>query len=311
MKAFRGENNYWQTHLDAARALFVRIKYWITIPLHELGFTDASQNLIQRYGREDETANVISLSYDEILALDFFASALVWFDILSSVSTGLKPSYPEVFSSLLSDEEGRIQLCQLMGCKNWVMAIIMDIAILDDWKSEGERRGNLSLPEVARRGAAIEIRLKTGLLKSKLVPMDPRTDPCGERTVESQYVTQIFAYAAQVYLHVVQSGAYPEIIEIKESVIETLRAFQNFPDPRWVRHLVWPFCVAGCMAGEEYEDDFRRLAATAKMNVEAFGNLEKASAIMEECWRGRRRQRTDAWSWKTAMAGLGINVLLI
>ena len=259
----------------------------------------------------NETGSLASLPSDEALALNFFASALVWFDILSSVTTGEKPRYPDVFSSLLQVEDGSIQLCQLMGCKNWVMVIIMDIAILAEWKSAAQSCGNLSLLELARRAASIEARLKTGIAEHLEQPLDPTIDSCGIRTLESRYVTHIFACAAQVYLHVVVSGAYPEISEIKEGVKETLEAFRSLPDARWSRHLVWPFCIAGCMAEEQYEDDFRSIASTANMDGGVFCNFEKALAIMEECWRGRRGQRSHPWSWTTAMTSLGVKALLI
>jgi C6 transcription factor Pro1 len=312
LQVFRGGNNDWQTHLQAARALFVEIKDSFTMPVGHVDSRQAAQTSIQRQHRERHgTADLASLSPDEVLALDFFASALVWFDILSSATTGSKPEYPDVFSSLLHIEDGRIQLCKLMGCKNWAMVVIMDIATLAEWKSLGQRRGNLSLRELARRAASIEERLKAGIVENLKRPLDPQIDPCGVRSLESQYVTHVFACAAQTYLHVVLSGAYPEISEIKESVTATIKAFRSLPDVRWVRHLVWPFCIAGCMAAEEYEDDFRHIASTANMDGEVFGNFDKASAIMEECWRGRRRQKSSPWCWTTAMASLGLKVLLI
>lgn len=273
--------------------------------------TPADLNSPKQETGSPEVSTPASLSPDENSALEFFATALVWFDILSSATTGVKPEYSNVYSSLLDIESGRIQLCKLMGCQNWVMVIIMDIALLAEWKSAGESCSNLSHSELAKRAAAIVERLENGILKNRNRQIGDKSDPCGVRALESKYVTHIFACAAKVYVYVIQSGAHPRIAEIKDSVSEALKAFRNVPDVRWVRHLVWPFCVVGCMAEEEHEDDFRQIASLASMDGERFCNFQNALSIMEECWRGRKSQASVPWSWATAMSSLGITTLLI
>jgi hypothetical protein len=259
---------------------------------------------------ENDIAGAVSLTCSEVAALDFFASALIWFEILSCTTTGLKPAYPDIFSWLLHIEDGRIQLHKLMGCKNWVMVIIMDIACLDEWKTTRQEHEDLSLRELARRALVLEERLTAGMRENSKV-LSTQLDPYDVRGSESQAVTHVFACSAVTYLHVVTSGANPQLPEIKESVAETLKAFQKLPDARWVRNLVWPFCIAGCMADTEHETDFRAIASEASQDGQVFGKLRKALAIMEECWKGRRMGASSSWSWTTAMASLGTKVLLV
>ena len=52
-------------------------------------------------------------------------------------------------------------------------------------------------------------------------------------------ITELFALSAITYLHVVLSGAYPEL--------DTIYDFKDLADTKSL-HLVWPFCISGCLA---------------------------------------------------------------
>jgi C6 transcription factor Pro1 len=200
-----------------------------------------------------------------------------------------------------------------MGCKNWVMLLIMEIAMLDDWKKTRQKSGNLSLRELTSKAAHIEDRLTAGMNKTLDEPISIYKDSCGIRTSESRCVTYIFACSALTYLHVTVSGAHPDLPEIRESIARSIKAFQNLPDPIWVRHLVWPFCIAGCMAAADEQDVFREIANGAYLDGQIFGNFEKALKIMERSWQGRQEQENGCtpWDWKSSMDSLGQMVLLI
>jgi C6 transcription factor Pro1 len=150
----------------------------------------------------------------------------------------ISPLYTEVFSSLLDMEDGRIQMCKLTGCKNWAMVIIRGITILDEWKKESHKRGKLSLRELATLAASIEDILHKGVAIMLRQSISGQSDPCCIQSLGSRAVTHIFACSTLVYHHVVLSAAHPELPEIRESVLETIKAFQSLPDPLWVRNLV-------------------------------------------------------------------------
>jgi hypothetical protein len=96
-------------------------------------------------------------------------------------------------------------------------------------------------------------------------------------------------------------------------VSRTIEAFQKLPDLAVMRNLVWPFCIAGCMAGEEQENFFRRIEPTTSSLLPRFGISCKALAIVEECWRLRKFNILGAnyVDWNTGMESLRLNVLLV
>ncbi|KAF7908754.1 uncharacterized protein EAF01_004509 [Botrytis porri] len=302
-EVLKGDSNNWQTHLKAARTIFIGLKDNFLLPLNTL-------NAVLEMG-DSPTSDSDALSLDEELALEFFSTALIWFDGISSVTIGANPEYSDVYPSILRIDNGKIQLCKLMGSQNWVMIAIMDIALLGEWKVAREDLGDLSQFQLARRAACIEDQIERGIQDNRARQTGDNSDPCGLRARESQHVTHIFACAAKVYLYVTQSGAYPKISEIRDSVSAALKAFRELPDGRWIRHLVWPFCIVSCMADEEQEDEFRQIAALANLDRGIFCNFQNASSIMEECWRLRKNQPCSPWSWAAAMSSLGVKTLLV
>jgi hypothetical protein len=50
-----------------------------------------------------------------------------------------------------------------MGCQNWVMEMIGDIAQFSIWKENQEKDGVLSIRELANKGQGIETRLENGI----------------------------------------------------------------------------------------------------------------------------------------------------
>lgn len=309
-QVLKGDSNAWQTHLQGARALIQNIQSCFAVPTSS--FKRGRPASVPVPFSRDEFIHPIYLAPSAITALDFFTTAFVWFDTLSCVTTGLKPSCPDWLLPVLHNEDGRIQLCKLMGCKNWVMVDIMEIAALDEWKGNCIYNGVLCMRELTRRAARIEERLKNGLATNKTALLSFEADPYGEMNLEVGVVTNIFGCSALTYLHVVLSGAHPELPEIRESVLGTIEAFHALPEAQWVRNLAWPFCVAGCMAMTQDEGDVMNIACGANLHGQGFRIFEAAAAIVEECWAARRRSEgSSACDWKTAMKTLGVNVLLV
>lgn len=239
-------------------------------------------------------------------ALYFFGGVIAWYDILSCATTVMKPSYS---CNCLRLGQGYINLDKLMGCENWTMCIISDIAMLNQSKETSHKEttqndNKLSMHQLAVQGAEIEQRLEEGLEKSATE---------GLKSKDVHNITRIFACAALVYLHVVVSGPDPHLPKIQSAVSRTIKAFQSLPDPAVMRNLVWPFCIAGCMAVEEQKLFFRRMEPTTSSPLPRFGISCKALAIVEECWRLRKFTILGAnyVDWNTAMESLRLSVLLV
>jgi hypothetical protein len=228
-------------------------------------------------------------------ALYFFGGVLAWYDILSFATTKAKPStmYP-----CLGSGRGNIQLEKVMGCENWAMLIILDIAILNERKETLAKTGQFSLRQLEHQGGEIEQRLAEGLAINAVKEHDVK---------DIQTVTHIFACSALVYLHVVVSGANPQLSTVKSAVGRTIEAFRSLPDPGLIRYLIWPFCITACMATEEHQSFF------TEISIPKFGMSLRAMEIVHECWRLRdcRTSGADLVDWSMAMRSLGHHIILV
>jgi hypothetical protein len=56
--------------------------------------------------------------------------------------------------------------------------------------------------------------------------------------------------------------------------------------------MVWPFCVAGCLAAREQEAQFRDMVQVLQPST-VFGTVHKALEIMEYAWMNRLSALTD------------------
>lgn len=91
--------------------------------------------------------------------LQFLITAALWFDILSCVSTGKVPALP--YSQWLSIPG--LDTASVMGCQNWIMALIGDLANLKQWKDNSIQTGLLSTRDLAVKGQRIESALENGI----------------------------------------------------------------------------------------------------------------------------------------------------
>lgn len=98
------------------------------------------------------------------MGLEFLLATMVSLDLFACLSTGRVPQLP--YQQWLYIPE--IHIADLLGCENWVMIIIGDLACFGEWKEVQEKEGILSIGELARRGAEIKDRLTTGIEKLDL-----------------------------------------------------------------------------------------------------------------------------------------------
>lgn len=243
-------------------------------------------------------------------AIKVLLGSFIAFDIISSASTRSTPFLNINHLQLLNTLE--ISLRSLIGCRNSVMALILEISLLDQWKIEAKGAHKLSILDLAKRGGHIQERLRQEIAATEDMP--PAGPSLSNPSVATQApthpeISKVFALSAVTYLHVVISGAYPELPEIAESVSETIVAFKSLKDPRLLRSLVWPFCVSGCLALEKQHDFFRDLVSRAKITRWATGTCFEAFQIMEECWKARITSR-ESCDWATTMKQRGCYVLL-
>ena len=313
------QDNSWKTHLQAASALLpVLADQFKTISGSYSG-TLRSTTSNNREGSEiDEYA--ATLSSETAAALEFFTGVVFWFAIFSSISTG-SSSFLHDQDFVLKNGDSPVRLEQLMGCQNWVMAIIMDIGILDDWKKHMRTKKCLSTRELVSRATAIETGLKSQIAKNLLEVQDlveraQGTNRITKSTKRAQLIgclTYIFARSALTYLYVIVSGFNPDLPEIQENVARTTAALQWLPDKQLLRHLVWAFYVTGCLTGEAGEASFRALLFVPGMSKGSYHECWTALEVMEMVWkrRGYYEDESIFFDWSVGLGLLDRIILLI
>jgi hypothetical protein len=243
-------------------------------------------------------------------AVDFLLASFIWLDIIASASARsapiLKISHSQVLGTL------GVSLESLIGCSNSVIGLILEVSLLDEWKKSAQSANTLSVVDLAKRGEQLHKRLRHELVTLEVgyVGASPLGRSAGYTTAPAiSDLSRIYILSAVTYLHVVVSGPHPQVPEIEKSVSETIVAFKRLKDPRLIRHMVWPFCITGCMALERHYDLFRGLASRAGINKWDTGTCFEAIQVMEECWKARITS-SKGCDWATAMKLRGAVVFL-
>jgi hypothetical protein len=257
----------------------------------------------QENKRQDERV----LHTEDDSAIQFLLGSFISIDIISCASTRSSPFLGLDHRVMLDSTE--IHLESLTGCRNWAMTFIFEISLLDKWKKEGEKANKLSITELTRRGANIEERLRERIANTDISIRASSSNTSRISASTCTEITEIFALTAITYLHVVISGAYPELPEITESVSKTIASFQRLTDPKLLGSLVWPFCVSGCLALDRQHTIFRELVSAAEITPSTIGTCLEAFKIVEECWE-MRKSRSFNCDWVSVMNKWGHYVLL-
>lgn len=306
---FNGDTESWQIHLKAAQNILPGLRKGCTKSIHP-----------------NEP-----LSPSHRKAYHFFAAVICWYEIFSTTTTRLRPWAPR---SCL-EEAGFINLELITGCKNSAVLAIREIALLHEWKSSAGGTEGFDECQLIDRASFIEKSLEELLeeccdsdgkfasfgslsLNKRLDPESQRwsktlEDPAFQATSRNaniSEITRVFACAALVYLNVVVYGPHAEHPKIKESVSRTTMALGALHNKNTLGLLVWPICLAGCMATNQHVGFFKSLSLEFE-NVSngKSGTLKKSFLIIEECWR--LRESTGVADWLQAMESLNMKILLI
>ncbi|KAL4875896.1 fungal-specific transcription factor domain-containing protein [Aspergillus karnatakaensis] len=291
--------NDWVLHLNAASTLLNSVA-------RKLDY-DRPSNVNNRIEDHFPTE---SLTGSELATFNYYYSHYTYFLTSMAASIGLTPQ-----SSLSLDRTHAIfhrqqsKLRDTMGCEDWVMTTVLEIASLREWKAHMKENGSLSLRELTQRAGHFETRLTAGLADLLARRRSPGKD---SREQQQDMVTDIFINGALVFLHGVTSGLYPNLQEIQDSVLQTLIALEYMRQHSKINVPSWPYCIAGCLALEGLHDRFRALYPLPQDGSHPLVNTKWSLDIMEESWRLRCSQPPDSeiYDCGTMMAKLGTRILL-
>lgn len=299
VKIFKGGVDDWKSLLRAAADYLPAIS-------HE----SISRESERSRDGHPKGSNRIEKSSDnrESVQVNFLLGSFIAIDIISCASTGTTPSLDVDHVAVLQSLD--VDTTYFMGCDSSILILIFEISQLDNWKKDANHYQKLSIIELAKRGSRIEEHIRHKIAQLDRISRTQLYSGRGKLlSAIHADIKKIFLLATVVYLHVVISGAQPELPEVKQGVFRTLVALQSLEDKELLAHAVWAFCIVGSMAVEDQREAFRRLfsAATANHSHSRVGTLREAFKVVETCWE-MRENGSPSCDWVVAM--LGHHVLL-
>ncbi|KAF2810303.1 uncharacterized protein BDZ99DRAFT_563187 [Mytilinidion resinicola] len=287
----------WHTHLNAALVLFRQLLDSAVESREPISRFDA---VMSRLGPSSSSWSWPSQSDQvpsaEQAAFRFSSTLVILDDIIASTALQEQPRLYEYHRSLLGGIQGTedppINLEAVVGLKNWTLLQIGEIATLEAWKQRCKTAGNLDVVELVRRATAIKESLVAHLMR---LETDPPKAPKENNSFldifapplsQCSLVSRVWAHAALIYLSIVVSGWQPTNVDVRYHVNRVIELLKLQRSPALLRTMVWPFCVAGCLAERGQEAHFRGMVEVLQP-PSIFGTVHKALEIMENVWRNR------------------------
>ncbi|KAJ5758023.1 uncharacterized protein N7511_006717 [Penicillium nucicola] len=314
-----------QAHLNAAVALFKRLMENIGAA-KTIGPRLAFNNVLHLLGPSTRILPTDSFQVPSAEQAAFsFASTLVIFDdIIASTALQEEPKLYQYHLALLDEPHSSIHTEAVLGCQNWILLGISQIARLDAWKQRCKRAGSLDMTELVRRALPIKSSLEARLAQPEV---QPEAITRGSGTLSSNYfenygqrpeaicekvlAIHVWAHATLLYLFVVVSGWQPRSAEAAYHVAKILDILCNKTEAqRLLRTFVWPFCIAGFLAQPTDESHFRKLVHDLQPpNI--FGTARKALELMENIWLNRDAENSIRYDLGTLFNSPGELILLV
>ncbi|KAJ4354694.1 uncharacterized protein N0V89_006431 [Didymosphaeria variabile] len=258
-------------------------------------------------------------------AFRFYSALLIVDDIIAGICMGETPELLQYHARLLTngrgaDEKPPLSLEDFIGCENWVILQLGEIAALDTWKRSYKKAGKLDMMELVARASAIQQTLLGNLARLDAAMDTPQSNRLGLFSVYNDqlppmpggcavFVTRVWAHAALLYLAMSVSGWQPGSARIREYVTRVLVLLERMPAPELLRTMVWPYCLVGCLC-EPAEEVRLRAMADALVPHRLFGAARKALEIMESVWKARDELNVDT-DFAACVRSLGYVSLLV
>ncbi|KAK6858018.1 hypothetical protein PG995_005717 [Apiospora arundinis] len=286
-----GEGHIWKIHLDAAIEMYHRS---CADQLAHLDLTEKSRRiLLEDHAVYEELDHQGATVTQEVATFRFMSGSIIWLDILASITLGAKPKLLAYHASVITPHS-QIRLESIMGCKNWVMTQIGQIAALHARKER--------VPETQTAAIALDIghALQLGISQEEMHDLTLSTDYAPRLSIAKAseiitLVTVIYASVAQIYLHLVVHGY--QGLEVLNPVMSKLFQILRTQTPRHVfPALVCPLFILGCAArpGEE-QRWIRDIMASQELQDRLFRHRCKISPVLEKVWISREANTDFRW----------------
>ncbi|PVH98918.1 hypothetical protein DM02DRAFT_719118 [Periconia macrospinosa] len=234
-------------------------------------------------------------------SLEFAICNFIWLDVIATSTFGAFSYTPCAFDYLPILQSGIVRPEKIMGCQGWIMAVILKISRLEQWKiiHRDYMHAENNSENLALQTKQLKIELNVGIDK-----LENNYKHAKSASLEDdiRLVSIVWAYCAQVLLQVTVDDEESDQRDRDQTYVNMcLQKLESLP-ARLASRISWPYAVAGSM--------FREILGRTLREAQSTGMLWKALMVMEECWRLRRVRRDKYVGWREAMESLGARIML-
>ena len=190
---------------------------------------------------------------------------------------------------------------QTTGSEPWVLQYIAEINLLRVWKEEGLASQSLNVVEMVKRAT----KLAEGM-QSHSNGTAFRLE-IGGISKDVSLITNVYAAAVNIYLHLVLSGAHPKVSDIRDAEEATVNILKALTHATLVRRLAWLTYVAASLTELRHESFFNQLQHGAQGDHDECSSVLRALKVARECRRLREASTSKiaTFDWMDAMESLG------
>ncbi|CAH0023677.1 unnamed protein product [Clonostachys rhizophaga] len=320
---FVGRTSDWEVHLAPALLIFEDIAIDVGLGSNEgVGMSVILEAM--SWPRPYFPGFQLQLWNPDQANFRFFSALLIVIDILASTSLRREPCLSHLHNKLLGNvppEEinQALDLFSFVGCQNWVLLAIGEIAGLDARKRADVMNRNFDQKEFDLRARRILKTLESGIVSIndglQSIPIcgsslwyQPGHGPC--EGIRSLVPTKIYAHAAQIYLQTVIQGPNLKASSINWHTNSIAQLLRELPDPSQIRTLSWPICIAGCFSWVEEEQTCFQNSLASVGDIQSRSAALEARNIMKKVWSCRDSEGSYRWDAAACLGAMGYPALL-
>ncbi|UKZ78247.1 hypothetical protein TrVFT333_005983 [Trichoderma virens FT-333] len=319
----------WKIHLSAASTLLDEV-----FQLHGMDNGEYSLEKVLEAMAKPSIFDGMHLGFHvwskDQAAFQFFASFLLYVDIMASIQLGRPSQFQSHHRNLIAtgtvimapDVHPRrfLDMESYVGCHGWILTILGEIRTMEIAKRSAPCESERFMRQGKAGDHEMMMRLQQGMaevdvtVQSEFLTTQPDAIKLGERQNRTQakkpaLITKAWLHAAIIYLSVVIDGWQPDNPFIRANVNSILCILDILSPSLSIRSLMWPICVCGFQAAEEQEHIFRDLLYSLGP-LQALGPAKQAIQLMGKVWE-LRHQVDETWGIHDCFQLLGSDILFI
>ena len=285
---------YWEMHHRAARRVLNHLELCVSSKLRNSPEPKTSL--------AEAAFSSWPIGRERRRSLEFCITSFIWIDVLAISTFGLLSYDPCAFDYLNLLEAETIKPQNVMGCQGWIMAKIVEIVRLEEWKilHHNQKHSSHTGPELFQRDREIAEKLNFGIDE---LEREYNNRDATSLEEDSRLISILWAYGAQVFRQMVMFDLeHSSQTSIDQTFVNVcLEKLEQLPT-RLAMRSSWPYTIKGCMStGESQHQRFRRILSRTMEEAQPPGIAWKGLIVMEECWKLREIKGNGWIGWREAM----------